>query len=703
VELRIPPRFCVIDIFFPMKSTSRSRSGQQRDQAGRFTKEGPRVLLSGPLQDHQVAAAGQSEVGSVVQSAFKGLDAVSGRIQLGQVVAVQGAAVNMGHVDSADDESSAADDEEVGSHDLEGSCSDESSVDPDFVNEEVGKSVDQQGVCSTMLKNVGTLLAHQVLDDLPHSEPVAAGVNRGIDSSVEGSGKGVGSVPKSPWVNLFKDNRNLGKGIKLEEWDVEGDLVVLEEEDVDVVEEVWGYCLVGLFAGKFPGMAAVRILREGWKVNCSFWRHRTGWFVFKFQTDEDRRKVLEGGPYFVYGSNLLLKILPSCFRFEGEDVSSVPIWIQLPGLPLDCWNARALGKIVSMVGKPITTDNMTLTKERLSFARVLVEVDASSDIVSDVEIRLPTGIVYHQLVIAEFTPKFCKKCKIFGHLDGACGLGAEGRKQKGFVAKEQLHYGEGPVRQKGGGSLGVKEGAPCAPGTDGAGLAGFGVARVEVGGMAATTVLAGASLLPAMGDTNPGVSHLAGLSSGGTAPSAPVAKETLAAVLQPRGMVRENTGQGCSVVGRSGCGRQPGPSGAGAIFLPVRPAVQHKEAPAVPAEGITVADKIATRLHPEEVLDSGEVGWTTVGKKGKDKKMAVGPVCPAVGLDKCVSGSISVAHKKKQEDNSGHPAVAASLRRSDVEAAVQYDGVGWRTGYPDPDWFKKPYVPKWRGRGKGRR
>ena len=183
-------------------------------------------------------------------------------------------------------------------------------------------------------------MAHQLFDELPHSIPVAAGVILGDVSSTVGSGKGVGTVPtrsragaalvldggeakgkakmveegsvlprfspaaprvklggdvpvtahlgadgaihKAPWVNLFKDNRNPGKGIMLEDREVDGDIVMLDEDDVDVVEETWGFCLVGLFAGRFPGMAAVRKLSDGWKVNCSQWRHRSGWLIFKF-------------------------------------------------------------------------------------------------------------------------------------------------------------------------------------------------------------------------------------------------------------------------------------------------------------------------------------------------------------------------------------------------------------------------------------
>jgi len=55
----------------------------------------------------------------------------------------------------------------------------------------------------------------------------------------------------------------------------EEDMLQIEEEDVDDVEEAWGFCLVGQFAGKFPGMGAVRSIREGWKVQCKHWIHRS--------------------------------------------------------------------------------------------------------------------------------------------------------------------------------------------------------------------------------------------------------------------------------------------------------------------------------------------------------------------------------------------------------------------------------------------
>jgi len=309
------------------------------------------------------------------------------------------------------------------------------------------------------------LLADQVYVEMPQSDRGDVGDTEGNQGGVAAAGraeKDVGGTLKAPWVNLFKDNRNVGIGIKLDEVDVEGDLVMLEEDDVDEVEKSWGFCLVGHFAGRFPGVTAVRTITEGWKVKCTYRLHKSGWIIFRFKEEEDRLNVLNGGPYFAYGRSLLLKILPRCFRFGGEDFAIVPVWVQLPGLPLDCWNERALSKIMSRVGKPISTDKMTRTKERLSFARVLVEVDASKELVTGVDLRLPTGEVYNQQVVFEFYPKYCKKCKIFGHVDGDCKKESEGGKLSGYVPNRKVQS----AGVKGGASSNIAEDQPAVPGSD---------------------------------------------------------------------------------------------------------------------------------------------------------------------------------------------------------------------------------------------
>ena len=568
------------DLLQPAKEVgSRSASVPTRGLAGRFTRSGSRKVEVDPIPT-----------------------------KLKEAVVEQDLAVGVleeEDADSGDDEGSFEEGDEVGGHESVGCDLVSSSSHSDFDVEKDEAVVEKSGLS----KQVG---ADQLFDPMPQSGPAVLGeklrgdlrkpslpaVGLGHGDPLRSSVPPMGGDQRAPWVSLFRDNRNLDMGMLLEEKEVDGDLVSLEADDVDVVEEAWGFCLVGLFAGKFPGWAAVSKLKDGWRVNCTQWRHRSGWLVFKFQSDEDRLKVLNGGPYFAYGSNLMLKILPSCFRFEGTDISSVPIWIQLPGLPLDCWNARALSKIVSKVGKPITTDKMTRTKERLSFARVLVEVDVSSEVVSDVEIRLPTGDVYHQLVISEFTPKFCRSCKSFGHVESSCGKASEGGQHRPYVARKigPLDGGRKDVP-----IASTSSGGPAAAAVVGARVGG-GVASKSVGGQAAATVegaRAGAGVGRAeLGTTNAVV---------GASVRPAVAWMTPGSV-QPDSRPTTAVGVGASV----GQGK-----GVGATTSKGKEVMESGHIP-------MAGDSRQGPVRSDIQIVSSALGESTVGRKGKKKKKKSG-------------------------------------------------------------------------------
>jgi len=108
------------------------------------------------------------------------------------------------------------------------------------------------------------------------------------------------------------------------------------------------------------------------------------------------------------------------FDFSSSKMSQVPVWIKFPYLPLKCWTPRCLSKLASVLGKPIQCDKLTSTKERLSYARVLVEVDLLADLRSSINVVLPNGSPLIQKLIYETLPKFCKHCKVFGHSTRAC-------------------------------------------------------------------------------------------------------------------------------------------------------------------------------------------------------------------------------------------------------------------------------------------
>ncbi|KAL0415831.1 UNVERIFIED_CONTAM: hypothetical protein Slati_3415000 [Sesamum latifolium] len=274
---------------------------------------------------------------------------------------------------------------------------------------------------------VGSSKFHDFISELETPPPIAKTVhavhaNSGPRTEETSPGQGGVSVDngtkKASFAGLFSTNRRVTTETKLAKFAVENGTLTLEPTDLVNVRAKMGHCLVGYVAGKFPGLRAIRALAQSWGP--SFHQHDSGWLIFRFARDEDRQRVMAGESYFVYGRSILLKIMPDCFEFKEDDISSTPVWAILPSLPLECWHPNALGKIGLRLGTPIVMDSLTMTMERVSYARILVEVNTSKKLVDEVEFILPNGVTRKQRVVYEFTPKFCSECHRFGHLNDSC-------------------------------------------------------------------------------------------------------------------------------------------------------------------------------------------------------------------------------------------------------------------------------------------
>lgn len=199
---------------------------------------------------------------------------------------------------------------------------------------------------------------------------------------------------KKPFASLFANNRLPSQGSKLEFYNLEEGRIILREEDTQTSSFPWERCLVGDFGGKFPGKQALNQIVASWKAKVTIKYHGSGWIVFQFHSGDEQTKVLENGPYIIYGRPLLLKSMPKYFSFGKAAISAFPVWVQLRNMPLYIWNPVIIGKMCSRIGRPLHMDNLTVHKERITYARCLVEVDMSQDLVQSVLLTLPDGEDY---------------------------------------------------------------------------------------------------------------------------------------------------------------------------------------------------------------------------------------------------------------------------------------------------------------------
>jgi hypothetical protein len=242
-------------------------------------------------------------------------------------------------------------------------------------------------------------------------------------SPVQAGNPSVPSPVNGKWRDLFSSNRTVSSCTRLMHFSALHDIQSCPflPEDLDHSCDDWKLCAIGYVSGKFPGYRALNsIIENVWNCEARLSIHESGWLVYKFQNEEDKFSVLCGGPYLVYGRPLILRPMSEYFDFSNSEMSQVPVWLKFPNLPLKCWTPRCLSKLASVLGKPLQCDKLTATKERVSFAPVLVEIDLLADRRSSINITLPNGNTHIQRVIYETLPKFCKHCKVLGHSTGTC-------------------------------------------------------------------------------------------------------------------------------------------------------------------------------------------------------------------------------------------------------------------------------------------
>ncbi|XP_074303248.1 uncharacterized protein LOC141637696 [Silene latifolia] len=189
----------------------------------------------------------------------------------------------------------------------------------------------------------------------------------------------------------FSDVSNVGKSDP-KATVVGGNCANSSEVDIDASDyaeelKLWSNTLMGNVLGGRPTLKTVQeFVNKTWAniASPTVQYFKQGWFTFRFDSDAALNNVLKQGPWKVGHNTLILKQWSPSFSLDMDRVAKVPIWILFPGLDPFLRTDKVLSKMASKVGKPLFADPATTSKEKLSFARVLVEADVSKELPSHV-------------------------------------------------------------------------------------------------------------------------------------------------------------------------------------------------------------------------------------------------------------------------------------------------------------------------------
>ncbi|XP_075633855.1 uncharacterized protein LOC142606378 [Castanea sativa] len=144
---------------------------------------------------------------------------------------------------------------------------------------------------------------------------------------------------------------------------------------------------------------------------------RRGFFLIRFSCSDDYDNVLQGGPWFIGENFLAIKPWEPYFKAYEAKLTSMAIWVRLPELPIEFYNASVLKEIGSLIGPVLRIDSYTTSETRGGYARLCVQLDLDKPLISSIWVgRLVQKVLY------EGISSLCFCCGKLGHKQENCRL-----------------------------------------------------------------------------------------------------------------------------------------------------------------------------------------------------------------------------------------------------------------------------------------
>ncbi|XP_021848022.1 uncharacterized protein [Spinacia oleracea] len=198
-------------------------------------------------------------------------------------------------------------------------------------------------------------------------------------------------------------------------------IACLQQSAMDEEASKWDNALILYVIGDVPTIKYVNTyIEKQWSCDAvpEVFLHSEGYFVIRFGSLSEHNRILCAGPYTIANRPVIVKEWAPNFNFSTEVLTMVPLWIQLPSLPLNCWGVDSLSRIGSILGKPLFANECTTNQTRISYARMLVEIDVTQPLCYKVMVEGSNGVVQEQVVLYDWEPMFYPKCQIVGHVCG---------------------------------------------------------------------------------------------------------------------------------------------------------------------------------------------------------------------------------------------------------------------------------------------
>nr|GEY67286.1 hypothetical protein [Tanacetum cinerariifolium] len=175
------------------------------------------------------------------------------------------------------------------------------------------------------------------------------------------------------------------------------DVVVLVNS-IRAISERFANTAYGFFLGKkvaYPVVA--NYVRNTWGkfgLVRSMFNLSTILFSFQFSSIDELDAILENGPWFIQNNPFILKKWHPNENLLKEDVSTVPVWVKLHGVPVTAFSEDGLSAISTTLGTLLMLDSYTSDMfmqswGRSIYARVMIELRADIELKDNNVMAMP--------------------------------------------------------------------------------------------------------------------------------------------------------------------------------------------------------------------------------------------------------------------------------------------------------------------------
>ncbi|GJT49436.1 retrovirus-related pol polyprotein from transposon TNT 1-94 [Tanacetum coccineum] len=174
-------------------------------------------------------------------------------------------------------------------------------------------------------------------------------------------------------------------------------------DSIRAISERFANTAYGFFLGEkvaYPVVA--NYVRNTWgkyRLVCSMFSASTELFSFQFSSMDGLDAMLENGLWFIQNNSLILKKWHPDENLLKEDVSTVPVWVKLHGVPVTAFSEDALSAIATKLADVELKDNIVVAMPKIT---------REGNYTCNVHVEY------------EWKPPKCSSCKVFRHIHEEC-------------------------------------------------------------------------------------------------------------------------------------------------------------------------------------------------------------------------------------------------------------------------------------------